>query len=105
MVSLLGSHYYNAYCNLLGGQFNIDKLSNSQLHLAKFTTSHCQITIFTSPLLHCKLDKFTLFYRLPKLSECPQKNPLIAQLFSKVFFAQNLLFGAVFFWGGWGGLH
>ncbi len=80
----------------VGGQFNIDKLSNSQLHLAKFTTSHCQITIFTSPLLHCKLDKFTLlFVLLPKISiDCP--------IFKKVFLAQTLFFWAVFFWSAWG---
>ncbi len=73
---------------LLGGQFNI-------WQIPKLTTSHCQITIFTSPLLHCKLDKFTLFYGLPKKSI---DYPIcFLSVFCPIFFLW-----AVFFWGGWG---
>ncbi len=78
--------------------------SNSQLHLAKFTTSHCQITIFTSPLFHRKLDKFTLFYGVLKCfwTAPPTQNPWVTQFVFKVFFAQTLFFWAIFFWGQWG---
>ncbi len=74
MVSLLGAHCYNAYCTLLCGQFNI-------WQIAIFTTSHCQITIFTSPLLHCKLDKFTLFYGLPKIFWLSSKKSIDCPIF------------------------
>jgi len=94
---------YNACCTLLGGQFNIHKLSNSQLHLAKFTTSHSQITIFTSPLLHCKLDKFTLFYGLPKFSGLPPpgRHPIH---WSPKCFLPKLFFLGCFISGWVGGL-
>jgi hypothetical protein len=83
----------------------IHKFSNSQLQLPKFTTSHCQITIFTSPLLHYKLDKFKLFYGLPKILGLPPKNPLVAQFVFKVVFCPNFAFLGRFLLGSVGGLH
>jgi hypothetical protein len=93
---------------LLGGQFKTFTnsqilnctLPNLQLHIA---TS----PIFTSPLLHCKRDKFTLFYGLPKIFGLPPlQNPLIAQFIYLFIFDQTLFFWAVFFfWGEWGGLY
>jgi len=75
----------------------------SQVGLTILWNTNCQIYNFTLSnhhFLHCKFDKFTLFY--PKCSACPQKTPLIAQFFLKVIFAKTLSFWAVFFWGGWG---
>jgi hypothetical protein len=71
-------------------------LPNLQLHIVK-------ITIFTSPLLHRKLDEFTLFYGLLKCfwTAPPTQNPWVTQLVFKVFFAQTLFFWAIFFWGQW----
>ncbi len=99
MWTLLKCH--NAYCTLQVANSTVANCQ-FQLHLTKFTTSHCQITIFTSPLLHCKLDKFTLSYGLPTIFGLPKKNPLAAQFSKKVSFDQTLLFWTVFFWGGWG---
>jgi hypothetical protein len=119
---------YNACCTLLGGKFNIDKLPvlnctlpNLQLHIvkspfshlhfyiqlhpAKFTTSHCRITIFTAPLLHCKLDKSTLFYGLPKFFGLPPKKSIGCPIFLKVFFCLNFVFLGCFLLGWVGGLH
>ncbi len=98
MVSLLLAHCYNAYYTLLGGQFNIHKLPNLQLHIVKSTFSHLHFYIAHLTSLH-------YFMGCPKFSDCPKRNPLIAQFFFKVFFTQTLFFWAVFFWGGWGGLH
>jgi hypothetical protein len=89
-------------CLLHFARWPINQLSNSQLHLAKFTTSHCQITIFTSPLLHCKLDNFTFFTGCPKILAAHRKIHWLPKFFYKVSFAQTFFFGAVFFWGGWG---
>ncbi len=96
---------YNAYCTLLGGQFNIHKLSNSQLHLVKFTTSHCQITIFTSPLLHCKLDKVRLFYMLPKTFGMPPKKSIDCPIVFKSFLCPKFAFLGCFLLGWVGDFH
>jgi len=95
MVSLLGAHCYNAYCTLQGGQFNIDKWPNLQLHIVKSPFSHLHFYIENLISLH-------YFTGCPKCSDCSQKNLLIAQLFLKVFFAQTLLFGLFSFGVGGG---
>ncbi len=81
---------------LLGGQLNIDKLPNLQLHILKSPFSHLHFYI-------ANLTSLQYFTGCPKYSDCPQKNPLIAQIVFKVFFWQTLFFWAVFFWGWVGG--
>ncbi len=66
MVSFLGAHCYNAYCILLGGQFNVPKLPNLQLHIVKSTFSHFHFYIAHLTSLH-------YFYGLPKIFRLPWK--------------------------------
>jgi len=82
-----------ALCYVANSTF--DKLPNLQLHILKSPFSHLQFYIANLTSLH-------YFTCCPNCSDCPQKNPLIAQYFLKVFFAQTLSFWAVFFGGGWG---
>jgi len=84
---------YNAYCTLLGGQF----------HMHKFSIAPCQITIFTSPLLPCKLHKFRLFYGLPKnFGLTPKKSIGCPICFKSVFLPKLFFLGPFSFWVGGG---
>ncbi len=60
MVSLLGAHCYNAYCTLLGGQFNIHKLPNLQLPIVKSPFSHLHFYNFALSNHHFHISTFTL---------------------------------------------
>ncbi len=73
-------------------------LPNLQFHIVK-------ITIFTSPLLHRKLDKFTLLYGLLKCfwTAPPTQNHGLPNLFLK-FFLPKLCFLGPFSFGVSGGL-
>jgi hypothetical protein len=74
------------------------------IQIAKFTTSHCENTIFTSPLLHCKLDKFTLFYGLPKIFGLSSKKSIDCPIFLRSFFGPNFVFLGCFLLRWVGGL-
>ncbi len=89
-------------CTLLGGQFNI-------WQIVKFSIAPCQIYNFTLSNHHFHISTFTLqtwqvyiILLAAQKFRLPQQNPLIAQMFFYVFFAQTLFFWAVLFWGGWG---
>ncbi len=91
---------YNAYCTLLGGNSTLTNsqilncaLSNLQLHIVKSPFSHLHFYIASLTSLH-------YFTGCPKLSDCPQKNPLIAQFYFILIFLPKLCF--LGFWGGWG---
>ncbi len=85
VVSLLGAHCYNASCTLLGGQFNVPKLPNLQLHIVKSTFSHFHFYI-------ANLTSFHYLTGCPKCSDCPQENPLLGQFIFKSFFCPNFVF-------------
>ncbi len=78
--------------------------------IVKFSIAPCQIYNFTLSNHHFHISTFTLqtwqvyiiIQAAQKFPTAPQKNPLIAQLFFKAFFAQTLFFWAILFWGGWG---
>jgi len=88
---------YSAYCTLLCGEFNIDKLSNSQLHLAKFTSSHCQIATFTSQTWQIYIILWAAQNFLTALNIHWVPN------FFKTFFCPNFVFLGCFVLG-WVGL-
>jgi hypothetical protein len=89
MVSLLGAHCYSVYCTLLGGQFNIHKLPNLQLHIVKSPFSHLHFYIANLTSLHD-------FTGCPKFSDCPKKICWLPNLFLK-FFSPKLCFFGLFY--------
>ncbi len=79
--------------------------TNSQLHLAKL-----QLHIVKSPFSHlhfyiANLTSLHYFTGCLKFSDCPPKNPLVAQFVFKVLFCPNFVFLGRFLLGWVGALH
>ncbi len=73
-------------------------LPNLQFHIVKSPFSHLHFYVANLTSLHYCTGCL-------KFSNCPLKNPLIAQFFLKVFFSPNFVFLAYFILGWVGGLH
>jgi hypothetical protein len=82
-----------ALCYVANSTF--DKLPYLQLHIVKSPFSHLHFCIANLTSLH-------YFTGCPKFSDCPQKNPLIAQFFKKFFWPKLCLFGLFSFEDGGG---
>jgi hypothetical protein len=86
---------YNACCTLLGGPFNIDKLSNLQLHILKSPFSHLHFYIANLTSLH-------YFTGCPNFPDWPPPPPppqihWLPKCFLKFFWPKLCFFGLFFF--------